>query len=300
MFTDHLLFVAKRIGLLVVVVLAACAPVTGGSGLTQTPGNPPATPKLEEATRTPVGGGVTCPENQIPTDAPKFDDVQEIEAPDLGIVYAQTGTYTNSKNGQTFLIKVTGRISDVVKAYISNLRVCFEVIAALAAVDEKLEAGEAGESTEDFLKDANSEDLAIEFEVAGLPPEQEKAFQEAGGATLIAVIDPSIAQKARHCYRRDGAVISARLWMESGANGGQGTVRGFLSNQSRVSGPAVTAVAPNNTPVAVATPNGSATRYGLTVQGNNASNRYRVSGQWQWTVSYLTPQPTLAPSAGCP
>jgi hypothetical protein len=234
----------------------------------------------------------------VPTDAPQFGAVQAIEIPDFGSVYVQTGTYTNTANGQVFTIEVTGRNPQVVQNYTINLRVCLEAITTLTTGAEKLESGEPGEATEDFLRDATSEDLAIEFAVNTLPPEQEENFKSAGDYTLIAVIDPSIAQNARHCYRRDGAVYSAKLWMESGTNQGQGKVKGYLNNATRISGPAVNAV-PNNTPFPVATPSGSSSRYGLVVTGVQAANRYRVSGAW--TVGYTsTPTPFPTPPGGCP
>jgi hypothetical protein len=216
-----------------------------------------------------------CPDSpdRDPTIQVNFGDILQVDTPD-GAQLVRVGAYINPELQQTFAITVTGRRQDALETYTNELRVCLAAEQP-QRVSEPLP--EAVEPTvvlrNQLLADPNTENLIIEFDIDD--PAQQSDLPN--GYALSFVIDPKINKGVTHDYEakcRDSA--NAKIWMNNKQQA-VGTVTGNLLRNGKSTGARkVTTYYTVNLP----TLDPFHTTYDLTVRGDDAVNKYRVSGTW--------------------
>jgi hypothetical protein len=319
--------------LVFVLILAACAP-TPAPMLVTAPVREVEAPTVETAT-SPDESVIapTDKPSDAPWDDPYGEIPPELCPPDMeateqptfgppqkeGEVVVQRGVFANQQ-GEMFSLVVAGADEASVVEYTSQVRVCLDVVFTPepAVAEAPVEAsGQGGQGLDAGLlmieiwpmslvlggRAERAQDITralVEMPVdqwEGHLLENEFVIKTADREYMVDfVIDPSICNGCLHQYGERSN--KRKAWAKVCVSGGGGSViEGLCLGGNTVPNSSCT-VAKGGTETCVVSHDsgaGNTTTYDLGVRGLAGSNRYRVSGRWNWpgwSAGYYAPAPT--------
>ncbi len=256
-----------------------------------------------------------CPPDVEPEERPIFGAIENVRIEGRQVVQgvAQTGLVSN-KEGELFVMEVTGMRAEAVRKYANEVRVCLDYLSTpelpkLNKDEQQTKVpskkGQVGirafgsnsadliievyllgfgepEKNQDLIKLLLStpvqewESVLKEFEVH---PQLRRGQEIERGYVIDMVIDPSIARSARHQYQeKQGTRAKADISVDAGS----GSVTAGICRNGGVPVSSTTVSTAGTVSATISHNAGVNSTYDLGVKGVNTSNRYRVSSRIGW------------------